>query len=171
MKKHLVEIKARTTTHDRQRDLLRAAGARHHATDHQLDHYYNVPAGRLKLRAGTTERSLIHYHRPDQAGPKDSDVSLTLFPDGVPAGLHETLDRALGTWTIVDKRREIYFIDNVKFHLDRVAGLGTFLEIEAIGDTADEHDRLLQQCNHYRAYLGVTDDQLIDVSYSDLLSR
>ncbi len=171
MRKHLVEIKARSTRHAEQRALLLAAGARHHASDHQLDHYYNVPDGRLKLRAGTTERSLIHYQRPNQAGPKDSDVSLTLFPDGIPEGLHATLDRALGTWVVVDKRREIFFIDNVKFHLDTVAGLGTFIEIEAIGDDAGAHDRLLGQCRHYCTYLGVTDDQLIDVSYSDLLSR
>ena len=33
---------------------------------------------------------------------------------------------------VVDKRREIYFAGNVKIHLDRVRGLGRFVEVEAI---------------------------------------
>ena len=171
MEKHLVEIKARSTTHGRQRQALLDAGARFHGTDHQIDHYFHVPEGRLKLRRGTIERSLIFYARADQAGPKDSSVSLTrLKTDAEAAGLSATLDRALGTWATVDKQREIYFIDNVKFHLDTVAGLGTFTEIEAIGDTPAQHARLLEQVNHYLDLLGIDPGDLVSHSYSDLLT-
>ena len=35
-----------------------------------------------------------------------------------------------GYKAVVDKRRKIYFIGNVKFHFDTVDGLGTFVEVE-----------------------------------------
>ena len=169
MKKFLVEIKARSAQHDRQRRRLLDAGADFRGTDHQIDRYFTVPEGRLKLRSGTVENTLIAYRRPDRAGPKDSAVTLTKFPTGIPDGLEATLAAALPTLVTVDKQREIYFIDNVKFHLDTVAGLGTFIEIEAIGESAEQRQALRRQCDHYIAYLGVRSDDLIDASYSDLL--
>ena len=47
------------------------------------------------------------------------------------SSLKEVLTKALGVLTVVDKKREIYFIGNVKFHIDTVESLGTFIEIEA----------------------------------------
>ena len=170
MQKHLVELKAHAADLSPLRERLRTAGAVHHGTDHQIDRYFPVAEGRLKLRLGNVERSLIFYHRPDTAGPKDSAVSLTrLEGEAAAADLGDTLHRALGTRVVVDKVREIYFIDNVKFHLDRVRGLGTFVEIEAIGSDAREHDALLTQLNHYRALLNIHDDDLLARSYSDML--
>lgn len=172
MQKHLVEIKARTTRTEEIRQLLQAKNANFRGTDHQIDHYFNVSEGRLKLRHGTIEQSLIFYRRPDQAGPKDSAVALSILPDEATAiSLAATLDAALGTWATVDKQREIYSIDNVKFHLDTVVGLGTFVEIEAVGNAPENHARLLEQCQTYVAYLGIAETDLIDASYSDLLSR
>ena len=173
MNKHLVEIKAHLSEACTAavRQLLRDRGADFRGTDHQIDTYFKVPTGRLKLREGNLERSLIYYERPDRAGPKDSRVALTTFaPAGVPEGLRDTLLEALGSWVVVDKRREIYFIDNVKFHLDEVAGLGRFVEIEAIGETEAEHEALLVQCHAYVKLLNIRADDLIKVSYSDLLS-
>lgn len=171
MDKHLVEIKARTTRTAEQRALLLARNAEFKGLDHQVDHYFHVPNGRLKLRHGNVEKSLIFYQRNNQAGPKDSSVSLTVLDgESTAQNLARTLDKALGTWVKVDKQREIYFIENVKFHLDTVAGLGTFLEIEAIGDSLAEHAGLLQQCEAYIDYLGVEQADLVENSYSDLLA-
>lgn len=171
MKKHLVEIKARTTRTAEQRELLLAKGAHFKGTDHQADHYFNVPTGRLKLRSGNIEHSLIFYQRGNQAGPKDSSVALThIDSQALADSFAATLDQALGTWVKVDKQREIYFIDNVKFHLDEVVGLGNFIEIEAIGESAEEREALLEQCRLYIAYLGVREEELVENSYSDLLA-
>lgn len=171
MKKHLVEIKARTTRTEEQRRILLEKGADFRGTDHQVDHYFRVPEGRLKLRHGSIEQSLIFYKRGNQAGPKDSSVALTrLTGEAEAESLAATLDRALGTWVKVDKQREIYFIKNVKFHLDTVVGLGTFLEIEAIGDSADQRTELLVQCEEWMATLGVQKEELVENSYSDLLT-
>ena len=170
MQKHLVELKARTQDHDRLRTLLTEAGADFRGTDHQIDRYYRVPEGRLKLRTGNIERSLIFYRRADQTEAKDSSVSLTrLGSEQEAISLADTLERALGTWVTVDKHREIYFIDNVKFHLDTVAGLGTFVEIEAIGETEAEREALSRQVARYRQLLGIRGEDLVADSYSDRL--
>ncbi|PPK84791.1 putative adenylyl cyclase CyaB [Neolewinella xylanilytica] len=170
MQKHLVEIKARTQDHHHLRATLTQAGADFRGTDHQIDRYFRVPEGRLKLRIGNIERSLIFYRRPNQAGPKDSSVSLTVLETEREAvSLARTLERALGLWVTVDKQREIYFIDNVKFHLDTVAGLGTFVEIEAIGDAEAERGRLLEQVDRYRKLLDIAEADFVSGSYSDLL--
>jgi adenylate cyclase class IV len=42
------------------------------------------------------------------------------------------------------------------------------LEIEAIGDEGQETE-LDHQCKYYMGLLGIADDQLLSVSYSDLL--
>jgi predicted adenylyl cyclase CyaB len=163
-----VEIKARWDDHDAVRAVLRAEDARFVGTDHQIDTYFHVPHGRLKLREGTIERALIHYHRPDQAGPKRSDVHLyTPNPNG---DLKAVLTAALGVRVVVDKQREIYFIDNVKVHLDAVDGLGRFVEIEAIDrDGTRAADALMEQCRHYLHRFKLPDDALVSGSYAELL--
>lgn len=163
-----VEIKARCLDHDAVRSVLDGMGSRLVGTDHQVDTYFRVPVGRLKLREGNIENSLIHYLRPDQSGPKTSDVLLyRVAPD--PA-LKAVLERALGVLVVVDKRREIRFVDNVKIHLDTVQGLGTFLEIEAIdADGSRTEAELLAQCEAFMAAFGVADADLEQQSYSDLL--
>ncbi|SEP87891.1 class IV adenylate cyclase [Neolewinella agarilytica] len=172
MQKHLVEIKARSSRAATQRKILLAHGAEFKGTDHQVDHYFNVPEGRLKLRSGNIEHSLIFYKRNNQAGPKDSSVALTrIATQELANSFAQTLDAALGTWVKVDKQREIYFIDNVKFHLDEVVGLGSFLEIEAIGNSPDQRPELLAQCQQYMKLLEVRPDELVENSYSDLLTQ
>lgn len=61
-------------------------------------------------------------------------------------------------------------IDNVKFHIDQVAGLGGFVEIEAI-DTQGTIGvkRLRAQCEHYINLFAINETDLVTCSYSDLL--
>jgi predicted adenylyl cyclase CyaB len=165
----IVEIKARCEDAARVRRYLKDRQARFVGEDHQIDTYFVVREGRLKLREGTIENTLIRYRRPDQEGPKRSDVEL--FRTAPDSGLKAVLLSALDVLTRVEKRREIWFIDNVKFHLDRVENLGSFVEIEAISDdgTASEED-LRAQCERHMAGIGVREEDLVTCSYSDLLS-
>lgn len=71
-----VEVKARSGDHERIREILRQRNARLVGEDHQIDTYFNVGTGRLKLREGNIENSLIYYRRSDGVGPKRSDVLL-----------------------------------------------------------------------------------------------
>ena len=138
--------------------------------DHQVDTYFNVPNGRLKLREGNIENSLIHYNRTNTADAKQSDVSLYQHqPD---KNLKQVLSKALGIKTVVDKKRKIYFIDNVKFHFDEVNELGSFVEVEAIDkDGSLGVEKLKEQCRYYIQLFGISRDQFIAGSYSDLLAK
>jgi len=171
MSAHLnVEIKARS--HDPAATLQRLAelGAKSQGEDHQVDTYFLVPDGRLKLRQGNIENSLIHYARSDQPGPKDSHV--TLYETPAVDRLLAVLSAALDVLVIVDKHRQILWIDNVKFHVDNVTDLGSFVEIEAIDRTGSlDREVLLDQCRTYMRELGITDSDLEARSYSDLLPR
>src|ERR1043166_5398724 len=113
-----IEIKARTESAAQTRHWLQAHHAVFKGLDQQTDTYFNVPNGRLKLREGNIENNLIFYERPDQAGPKSSQFQLVKIEDA--RGLKETLIRSLGIKVVVKKSREIYYIDNVKFHIDEV---------------------------------------------------
>ena len=163
-----IEIKARCSNQDFIRNLLLDRQADFRGTDHQVDTYFQVPKGRLKLRQGSIENNLIHYDRPDQAGPKASEVHLYACQDG--EALKATLAAALNIKVVVDKKREIYFIENVKFHLDQVEELGTFVEIEAIdSDGSIGRDKLKEQCDYYLELFKIQEEDLLQNSYSDML--
>jgi predicted adenylyl cyclase CyaB len=169
-----VELKARCADPARVREVLDAAGADFRGVDEQRDVYYEAPRGRLKLRRGAIERALIFYERADAAEVKPSRVTMAhLEKAGEPAldDLEGTLAAALGVQTVVEKRREIRFVGNVKFHLDEVPGLGAFVEIEAI-EAPDARDEvtLRAQCEAWRTRLGIATADLIADSYSDLVS-
>lgn len=136
--------------------------------DHQIDTYFNVSAGRLKLREGNIENALIHYERENTAGAKSSHILLYQHqPDKT---LKEILIKTMGIKAVVDKRRKIYFINNVKFHFDTVEGLGTFVEVEAIDKEGTiGKEKLQAQCNKYAALLGIAAEDFCALSYSDMI--
>ncbi|MBS1262515.1 MAG: hypothetical protein MAG453_01868 [Calditrichaeota bacterium] len=163
-----VEIKARCEDHDRVRSELAKLRARKVGRDHQIDTCFNVPRGRLKLREGNIEKALIYYRRADTAGPKRSDV--ILHDVDIPETLKSILTQSLGVLAVVDKRREIYFVENVKVHLDVVEQLGRFVEIEAIDASGSIGEAALRgQCESLMERLGIRDGDLLECSYSDLL--
>lgn len=137
-------------------------------TDHQVDTYFNVSNGRLKLREGNIENALIQYERTNTAGAKLSSVNL--FPCLPGSPLKQILSSALGVKIIVDKKRKIYFIENVKFHFDTVEGLGSFVEVEAIdNDGSIGIAALKNQCNVYAQLFQLNPGDFIAESYSDML--
>ena len=97
----------------------------------QDDTFFRVPHGRLKLREfGDGRAELIHYQRADNKGPKLSDYVRTPVDD--PTGLRDALARALGTLGRVRKQRLLLMAGTTRIHLDRVAELGDFIELEVV---------------------------------------
>lgn len=165
-----VEFKARCGDPGAVLDRLLRLGARSQGVDEQTDVYYHVPKGRLKLRRGTIENNLIHYMRTDEPALKESHVRLV--PVDREAGLDELLGAALDHDVTVEKRRHLLWLGNVKFHVDTVAGLGSFLEIEAIDIDGDRSSESLRaQCDHYMHLLEVHPGDLEAASYSDMLRQ
>ncbi len=163
-----VEMKAKCHQPDKIHEYLRSKGAIDKGVDHQIDRYFDVERGRLKLRSGNIENSLIYYERENLEGPKSSLIELYKTMD--PKSLSEVLDKVLPLKVVVDKKRHIYFIENVKFHVDEVEQLGSFVEIEAIDeDGIIGLEKLNQQCSYYLKELEIKDADLINVSYSDMI--
>jgi len=157
-------------------DILRyliEKNARHAGTDRQVDTYFCVPDSRLKIRQGTVEACIVHYNRPDTDGMRRCEYRIEHFAPGDPAleGIRGILSEALGVLATVVKTRDIYFIGNAKFHLDRVEGLGEFFEIEIIGGEGDTAEALERTCADYLAALGIGPGDLIGESYSDMVLR
>lgn len=136
--------------------------------DKQRDTYFNVGKGRLKLREGNIENALIWYDRENVKGAKQSDI--LLYKHAHDDTLKEILIKLHGIKVVVEKKRRIYFIENVKFHFDRVEGLGTFIETEAIDLTGKiGHKKLTEQCDHYISFFGIAPENFISDSYSDMV--
>ena len=163
-----IEFKASTNNLAELETLLQQQHPLFIGEDHQVDTYFNVPVGRLKLREGNIENALIHYEREDVSGAKSSHV--LLYQHQPDKALKEILIKSLGIKAGVDKRRKIYFIDNVKFHFDTVNGLGAFVEVEAIDkDGTIGKEKLQAQCDEYAGLFGIAAENYCSVSYSDMV--
>lgn len=163
-----IEIKAKSENQTEIRKILKSKNAEYKGTDHQVDTYFKAENGRLKLREGNIENNLIHYIRENKKGPKQSKI--ILFKSEPHSTLKKILTSAIGILTVVDKQREIYFIENVKFHVDTVDKLGSYIEIEAIdNDGSIGKEKLLSQCEYYLDLFNIPKNNLIPDSYSDLI--
>ena len=162
------EFKARVDNIDDLEARLRELQPEFKGEDHQVDTYFHVAHGRLKLRQGNIENALIWYERENAAGAKQSNV--LLYQHTPDASLKAILARSVGIKTVVDKKRRIYFIDNVKFHFDRVDLLGTFVEVEASDKNGDIGlEKLKHQCAEYANLFELQPDSYIANSYSDMI--
>ncbi|MCA9487949.1 MAG: class IV adenylate cyclase [Nanoarchaeota archaeon] len=162
-----IELKAKCENVDEIREILLSQNADYKGKDHQIDTYYNSNNGRLKIRRGNIENSLVFYERNDNPSKKESKIILEQNPS---RDLEKILENSLGIKVVVDKQREIYFINNVKFHIDYVEGLGNFIEIEAISENNKiPREKLEEQFDYYKKLLKINEKDLIDKSYSDIL--
>jgi len=162
-----IEVKARCSDLHRVRQILKSKAAEYRGLDNQLDTYFRVKQGRLKLRTGNIENFVIYYNRPDVKGPKLSKV--LLVPTNVGSELAQILSTCLETLLTARKKREIYFLGNVKIHLDSIDGLGQFVEIEAQSDGRTETE-LRAQCEECVNLFDIKTEDLLAQSYSDLLA-
>jgi predicted adenylyl cyclase CyaB len=164
-----VEIKARIDGIDAVMPRARALAQRDAERIVQDDTFFRVPQGRLKLREfadGSAEQ--IHYHRADTVEAKLSDYRRVPVPDA--AALREALGRALGLLGRVRKERWLLLVGQTRIHLDRVDGLGEFVELEVVlRDEQGEADgvRIADQLMHE---LGLVRAERIGGAYLDLLA-
>jgi adenylate cyclase, class 2 len=57
----------------------------------------------------------------------------------------------------------------VRIHLDRVEGLGAFVELEAVAPPASDLTAEYARVAHLREALSITDDRLVEHGYADAL--
>ena len=171
MKQINFEIKARCSK-SKQKEIekiLNDNSAKYAGKDYQTDTYFKTDEGRLKIRKGNIENGLMFYKRKNKKTSKESEIELYHLPEN---SYLEKMVRKNEVLVEVEKQRDIYFIDNVKFHIDKVEGLGNFIEIEAISkDNKIPKEKLKKQCDYYKDLFKIKDENLIDCSYSDMLLR
>jgi predicted adenylyl cyclase CyaB len=163
-----IEIKARYRDLERARQIAKKLPASFEKTYQQTDTYFDVKQGRLKLREFDDDVSqLIYYERPDVSQAKLSQYDIHDVPD--PSRVKAMLSAALGILVVVDKHRDVYWYDEVRIHLDRVIGLGSFLEFEGVisaaSETASTHEKVASLMQQFM----IEKSDLIEVSYSDLV--
>ncbi len=165
-----VEFKAKVKSLDTYEEKLKKLNPEFKGCDNQTDTYFKVAEGRLKLREGNIENALISYQRNNITGSKLSEIILYKYsPD---EALKTILCQHLDLDIVVIKKRNIYFVDHVKFHFDEVDGLGTFIEAEVIDENNKfTYEELKMQCDNYLDFFGLEPAQMVSESYSDLLRK
>jgi predicted adenylyl cyclase CyaB len=163
-----VEIKARIAGVDALTPLAARLADTGPVVLEQDDTFFSCPTGRLKLRdqfaAGA---ELIFYQRADASGPKESFYVRTPVPD--PDAMRMLLQTAYGQSGRVRKRRVLYLVGRTRIHLDRVAGLGEFLELEVVLRDGECAAAGVVEADAIMKALGVAPEQLIQGAYVDHL--
>ena len=162
-----LELKARVDDPAALRERVRSAGAALQGVEEQVDRYFRVPAGRVKLRESTLDGAhLIFYLRPDE-GPV-RPARFHRLPVDSAGPLAETLSEMLGAASVVEKEREVWWRDDVRIHLDRVAGLGDFLELEARVDRIGSRAEAAARLDRLARDLGVRPADVLGGSYGEM---
>ena len=163
-----IEIKARLWDRGRVEARLREMGCGVAEIIPQHDIFFASSMGRLKLRIFDPQRGeLIAYDRANQATAKLSRYILA--PTSDPESLHRALTAALGEIGEVKKTRTLYLIGQTRVHLDKVEGLGDFIELEVVlrdEQSAAEGERI---ANEIMQMLGIRVEDLIENAYVDMM--
>jgi predicted adenylyl cyclase CyaB len=163
-----VEIKARIENVDTLLPRVKAIADSGPTEIFQDDTFFSCPNGRLKLRAfSESAGELIFYQRPDVAGPKESFYVIS--PTASPDTLREALSLAYGACGRVRKHRTLFLAGRTRIHLDRVDGLGHFLELEVVLAEGESTETGMGIARELLATLGISPQQLIEGAYVDLL--
>lgn len=166
-----VEIKARV------RDPESLAGVARRMSDvpprtlRQRDTFFDCPRGRLKLRecpsGGGAE--LIWYDRADTAASRRSEYLVVAVDD--PAALRAVLERAHGVAHVVEKVRTLCLVGQTRIHLDEVAGLGSFVELEVVLRDGQPEAEGHAIAAGLMDRLGIATADLLDRPYAEMLPR
>jgi adenylate cyclase len=162
-----LELKARDPNPRQTLAAARAVGGHDRGGAEQIDTFFWVPSGRLKLREGDAEPELIHYERADEPGPARS--TYVRLPVADAGQMRTMLATHLGILGVVRKHRRLLVESNVRIHLDRVEGLGDFVEIEVVAPPGTRPENQLDRLNALRRALGIADERLVADAYIDQL--
>lgn len=157
-------------------DLLKATdialriGAVKKWSKNQIDTYFSVPLGRLKLREESGSfANLISYNRPNQKSAKVSEYYIYQTKDN--QTLKHVLSQVIPIDIVVEKKRTLFLWENVRIHLDNVKFLGNFIEFEAVLSSTKDRKKSLQQLKMLISQFDIKDDTLIPCGYFDLLEQ
>lgn len=136
----------------------------------QHDVFFRSPAARLKLRRFQDRPAeLIAYQREDSESVRES--SWLSYPTADADRLENVLSKAIGKGVVVQKHRTLYLVGNTRVHLDKVDGLGSFVELEVVLDDELPATGAEQVAGELIDKLGLDNSQRVSVSYADLIAE
>lgn len=165
-----IELKAHCEDLGRLREGCESLGAEGQEPRRQSDTYFRVSHGRLMLRESLQSGAeLIYSTREDGAGMRESHDELYRVEDH--DGLKAMLTKALGVSVVVVKRRETFVVGGVQIHLDRVQGLGSFVELQGAIDHPGELALVADEVQDVQRALGIDSHAFVKESYATLVGR
>ncbi len=161
-----LELKVKVASHSKLKKLLSEINAERRGILNQEDIYYKSNSGLLKLRIENGNESLIHYQREENKSNRWSDYNYIKFKD---SGNRKFFDKIFEQEISVQKKRELFYYDNTRIHLDTVKSLGKFLELETLvingkADAKKRFDTIVK-------LLELDSSKEIRKSYRDLIIR
>ncbi|MEP7162330.1 MAG: class IV adenylate cyclase [Candidatus Moraniibacteriota bacterium] len=167
-----IEIKVRVPNRSQTIKLVEDLHPQKKGVLRQVDTYFKVPNGRLKLREEKARKDadLIYYFRPDRRSSRLSEYDILKIDKSDVKCTKTFLEKALAIRVIVRKERILYLYRHTRIHLDQVMGLGDFLELE----TVITHQTITEaKQEHIAVCKALALDRLekISGSYSDLLLK
>ena len=162
-----IEIKAKIRDYEKVQKLVKELCPNPVQTEQQEDTFFITSKGRLKLRESNVKSALIYYDRKDSLEPSQSDIAIS-FTDN-PETLKSVLIKSNGIRGIVKKNRTLYKYGQTRIHLDVVAGLGKFIELEVVlkSDQTLKDGEII--ANKLMDKFNIHKSDLIDVAYIDLI--
>ena len=89
----------------------------------------------------------------------------------MPRTAMEDLEQRYGVKAVVRKTRVLFWIENIRVHLDCVEGLGDFVEIEVTMRSICEQRVAARKARSLMQLLGIADADTLGCSYEDLLEK
>ncbi len=159
-----LELKIRVTSHQSIKKILKQIGAENKGMLKQKDVYYSIPKGLLKLRIENGQESLIFYNRNENDKNRWSDFEFLKFAN---SNGEKFFSKLFDVEVTIKKKRELFYYDDTRIHLDNVNNLGKFLELETlvINGKADAKKRFAKIIS----LLKLDESKQIRKSYRDLL--
>lgn len=144
-----IEIKCYCDDYQKVRALLAEIGAEFVEKRRESDLYFNHPSRNFKETDEALRlRRVNDKCRITYKGPKVSRTTKARIEHETETGDFKTMSDILASLGfsesgVVEKEREIFTLNSVEITIDHVDGVGTFVEIEKIGELKDEIEREL----------------------------
>lgn len=164
-----IELKISINNFNKVVPLLKKIKARRINKLYQKDIYYHCKNGRLKIRIINNKKfELIFYKRPDRLDKKISNYQIFNIKPRQVNFVKSILDKKFGEQIIVEKKRELWIYDHTRIHIDKVLGLGNFLELETVIKNINIK-KAEKEFGKVINLLNLKKDKKYSKSYSDLL--
>jgi predicted adenylyl cyclase CyaB len=140
---------------------------KHHDIQNQKDIYFKIKGRRLKLRLINKDYgNLILYDRDEKQVRRISEYLIAFVTN--PKELEKMMRSLFKVLIVIEKKREIFLAENIRIHIDKIKGLGNFIEFEVIFNTLKSAKKTM---NELIEYFGLVEEEFIKCSYSDLLLK